>query len=51
MHDLLVNSVNSTLLGQAPADVQDNILVAKGLCINVSCQPQIAEPTSNMLDM
>ncbi|WIA09716.1 hypothetical protein OEZ85_009100 [Tetradesmus obliquus] len=45
MHDLLVNSVNSTLLGQAPADVQDNILVAKGLCINVTT----AEPNRRLL--
>jgi hypothetical protein len=38
LHDELVSSVNSTVVGQAPAKVQDNIMVNKGLCTNVSKQ-------------
>jgi hypothetical protein len=36
LHDELVSSVNSTVVGQAPTEVQDNIMVNKGPCINVS---------------
>jgi hypothetical protein len=36
LHNALVASVNASIVGEAPADVQDNIIVTKGTCINVS---------------
>lgn len=34
-HDALVSSVNASIVGSAPAGVQDNIVVSKGTCTNV----------------
>uniref|UniRef100_A0A383VSS1 EGF-like domain-containing protein n=1 Tax=Tetradesmus obliquus TaxID=3088 RepID=A0A383VSS1_TETOB len=33
-HDALVHSVNASIVGSAPAGVQDNIVVSKGTCTN-----------------
>jgi hypothetical protein len=38
LHGELVSSVNSSVVGQAPAEVQDAIMVNKGPCTNVSRQ-------------